>query len=351
MKKLVALILALGLVLTCIPALADAPTVKSTLPHDVYRNKPVPIFEITYRGTPYNWEILRIVNGKATPATVTDTDKTPLKATNLTNSTTVMWDYLNYGDYTEHDGGLNHQLVVSTQEGTKTIANFYVNWFADNLFDRVSLQSWIDPETVDDKQEEFVDPADSTTPVDHEEPDVFPNVWYPHNTVCVGGLEFRQEKPEVTNKWYNFAPIDLSVQGEQVFELVASNMYVIGSVVVTVDGDDVTVEWKLNKQGTTDANFQDESEFLTFFHNIDEVTSVEPKDIETSFEFGQPISIANDLGGDTNVLLYIRNVATYCNNLSYKYQNPIFHPNFDRNVPFRVAYQEEMRELMKMELQ
>ena len=48
-------------------------------------------------------------------------------------------------------------------------------------------------------------------------------MWYPHNTVCVGGLEFRQEKPEVTNKWYNFAPIDLNIQGEQVYELVASN--------------------------------------------------------------------------------------------------------------------------------
>ena len=171
--------------------------------------------------------------------------------------------------------------------------------------------------------------------------------WYPNNTICVAGLEFREVKPEVTSKWYNFAPIDLSEDGTQTFELVASNLFVIGKAIVTVSGDDVTVEWLLNKQGTEDANFESESEFLTFFHSIDDVTAVEPSQYEgPTYEFGQTISIANDLDGDTNVLLYIRNTATYCTNLSYQYQRPIYHAEYDRDASFRQARRVEMTNLM-----
>lgn len=171
--------------------------------------------------------------------------------------------------------------------------------------------------------------------------------WYPHNTVCVAGIEFRDVKPELTNKWYNFAAIDLSQDGTQTFDLVASNMYVVGTVTVTVAGDEVTVDWKLRKQGTTDANFESESEFLTFFNSLDAVTGVEPDGfVGPVYQFGQPISIANDLGGDTNVLLYIRNTATYCTNLSYKYQNPIYHEPYDANQAFRKLQRDVMFAIM-----
>lgn len=346
MKKLVALILALGLVLTCIPALADAPEIgdgqlyypTETWSSMIAHSSAKRLYEFPLDTEAHiNATIYEKNSGNFYVGAMNE-----LKSK---GRTTIWWNGVNSSGWHPNAGNSIDLLlrIVATNEDGTTIKDVPFTFYSGHNMESHS-EEYI-PEINEDPipEEERYQPE--------EEQKEFPNVCYPHNTVCVGGLEFRQEKPEVTNKWYNFAPIDLSVQGEQAFELVASNMYVIGSVVVIVDGDDVTVEWKLNKQGTTDANFQDESEFLTFFHNIDEVTSVEPKDIETSFEFGQPISIANDLDGDTNVLLYIRNVATYCNNLSYKYQKPIFHPNFDRNVPFRVAYQEEMRELMKMELQ
>lgn len=179
------------------------------------------------------------------------------------------------------------------------------------------------------------------------EKDTYPSFWYPHNTVCVAGIEFRDVKPELTNKWYNFAAIDLSQDGTQTFDLVASNMYVVGTVTVTVAGDEVTVDWKLRKQGTTDANFVSESEFLTFFNSLDAVNGVEPEGFTGPvYQFGQPISIANDLGGDTNVLLYIRNTATYCTNLSYKYQRPIYHEPYDANQAFRKLQREAMFAIM-----
>ena len=172
-------------------------------------------------------------------------------------------------------------------------------------------------------------------------------IWYFNNTVCVAGLEFREEKPEVTDKWYNFAAVDLSVEGEQVFDLVASNMYVVGKVIVNREGDSVTVDWKLNKQGAADGNFKSKAEFLGFFHDLDEVTTVIPSGVGISFEFGQPISIANDLDGDTNVLLYIRNVATYCNNLSFQFKNDTFHPRYWRNLKSYADARDAMRALMQ----
>lgn len=176
--------------------------------------------------------------------------------------------------------------------------------------------------------------------------------WYPHNTICVAGVEFRDVRPELTSKWYNFAAIDLSQDGVQVYDLVASNMYIIGSVIVNKAGDEVTVEWKLNHQGTTDANFQLEDEFLTFFSDLNAVTEIDPEKYEgPSYEFGQTISIANDLGGDTNVLLYILNQATYCNNLSYKYQKPIYHTRYWPDLDYRIAEREAMMVLVDADLQ
>lgn len=138
--------------------------------------------------------------------------------------------------------------------------------------------------------------------------------WYPDNTICVAGLEFREMKPELTNKWYNFLPIDLSIQGTQTFDLIASNLYIIGKVIVKVDGDNVTVNWELIHKNCCNANYLYRNEFFTFFHDLDSVKSVEPLDmLDQGHAFGKALSISKDLDGDTNVLLYIRNMATYCN--------------------------------------
>ena len=356
MKKLVALVLAVGLLLTCVSALAEVPKIGDS---EI-------LFAKEVNGEKTNTWSSKTEHSKTQELVEFSLSDDALVRASIYNSDTgefyvgVADGEYQAGKVTLYWNGVNSKgwhaprgqevnlviRVYASNENGSTKADIPLDFVSGhNMEDHEEI--FIPPIITDIIPEEYR-PENVPFEFDPEEP-IIDYQWYAHNNICVGGLEFRQEKPEVTNKWYNFAPIDLSVQGEQVFELVASNMYVIGSVVVTVDGDDVTVEWKLNKQGTTDANFQNESEFLTFFHNIDEVTSVEPKDIETSFEFGEPISIANDLGGDTNVLLYIRNVATYCTNLSYQYQQPIFHFNFDRNIPFRVAYQEEMRALMELE--
>lgn len=326
MKKLVALVLALCLALACVPALAAAPEVYQVdLPKEVEVGAPEPIFFITHRGDDYNWRVEKVTDDGNVPVFEEEGSTTVVLNEGTTDGdSVVVWDYWYDGDYTSYDGGNLHQLIIEGQNFAAMVYDFWVNFL-----------------TVGD----FI----STENIIEEEPQVVnPGKWYPNNTLCVAGIEFRDAKPELTKKWYNFAAIDLSQDGVQKFDLVASNMYVVGTVIVTVNGDEVTVDWKLNKQGTTDANFASEKEFLTFFSSLDAVTEVDPAKFEgPTYEFGQPYSIANDLGGDTNVLLYICNRATYCTNLSHKCLKPIYHPQYWPDTKPYIALRNAMAQLME----
>ncbi|MDD6682788.1 MAG: hypothetical protein PUE61_06475 [Clostridiales bacterium] len=162
--------------------------------------------------------------------------------------------------------------------------------------------------------------------------------WYPDNTACSFGPQFREVRPGLTDKWYMFTPIDLSVQGVQEYEYAASNLYVIGKVYVHVAGDQVTVTYQ-NFYETMGGNTQTQEEFFTFFPDLASVTDVNPETMGISgFAFGQPISIQNDLAGDTNVLLFVRNKVTYADYVT----NSAKLPRFWINHPDRVMIRNEM---------
>lgn len=166
------------------------------------------------------------------------------------------------------------------------------------------------------------------------------NTYYHNNTVCSFGPHYRDVTPGLTDLWYMFTPIDLTIQGRQTFELVASNMYVIGEVYVDVNGDSVLVTYHNyydGKGGTT----KPVSEHLNFFNAYVNVTlpnDVPVKKLEnppTNFAFGRPFSIMNDLGGDANVLMFVRNVVNY-----FRFPTPTkefrrFWPNTPENTALR----------------
>lgn len=322
MKKLVALLLMLGLLLTCVPAFALETS-------DVFGS--VDSDDAGSWGPPYNhseWKKMVGVDLKQGA-----------------KITAKVYD---------ESGKLFNTLVDGEQYGAGYLV---INWPAVNeegwhagkgehvTYD-LEITAEIDGETVT-----LHVPYDFYYAHDFADHEKYKVTWYPHNTICVAGIEFRKVRPELTSKWYNFAAIDLSADGVQTFDLVASNKYIIGTVTVTKFGDEVTVDWDLRRQGTNDANFKPEREFLTFFSDLNAVTEVEPDKFEgPTYEFGKPISIANDLGGDTNVLLYICNQATYCNNLSYEYKNPIYHAEYWPNLKWRIAVREAMMELVNADL-
>lgn len=139
------------------------------------------------------------------------------------------------------------------------------------------------------------------------------NVHFSRNTVSSFGPHFRDVTPGLTDKWYMFTPIDLSIQGRQTFVLAASNMYEVGEVFVDVFGDQVTVSYRMFHSGEDGFTTEVLSEFITFYNSYADVGIVEPEEMPgpSAFAFNQPFSIQQMLGGDTNVLMFIRNRITY----------------------------------------
>ena len=139
------------------------------------------------------------------------------------------------------------------------------------------------------------------------------NSYYPNNTVSSFGPHFRDVTPDLTDLWYMFTPIDLSLQGRQTFVLAASNMYEVGWVHVDVQGDGVIVTYEMMHEDEPGFTTETLSEFLTFYNEYADVGIAEPEDMPgpSAFAFGRPFSISYDLGGDTNVLMFVRNRITY----------------------------------------
>lgn len=162
-----------------------------------------------------------------------------------------------------------------------------------------------------------------------------------NNSVSSFGPHFRDVSPEKTKLWYMFTPLDLKIQGRQTYPLIASNMYVIGEVYVDVAGDTVRVSYH-NFYDGKGGNTENKREYLNIFNSYEE--AVIPNDIPaksyvdpaTKFRFNVPFSIQYDLGGDTDVVMSIRNVVNY-----WRFPKPEnaefrrFYPNLEENRALR----------------
>lgn len=136
--------------------------------------------------------------------------------------------------------------------------------------------------------------------------------WFPNNTACSMGLSLRDRTPGFTGKWYHVTPLDLSRQGEQRIPMVASNMYFVGEIRVKVEGDSVTISYRMLGDGFDTARVH--SEFLKLYPDLQAITSLEDDALTDGHAFNQPISIENDLNGDTKVVMLVRNILTYYTN-------------------------------------
>lgn len=142
--------------------------------------------------------------------------------------------------------------------------------------------------------------------------------YYAGNTVCSIGPRFRDESA-LTDDWYRFTPVDLSADGVQTFELIASDTYIIGQVTVTIADGMVTIDYAYVSDDVVE-----HSAFFTLLPSITETVTLDQEQL-TSCAFGQPVSIAEALKGDTKVLLFV------CNVVDYNTDMPITHvyPNSD----------------------
>ena len=90
-------------------------------------------------------------------------------------------------------------------------------------------------------------------------------------------------------------------------------------------------------------NTQTLTEYFTFFHDLNSVFEVEPERMgESGYLFSRPLSIARDLQGDTNVLLFVRNRVTYSTYAVSTHKLERYWPN----LPQRAALRSRMLILM-----
>lgn len=130
-------------------------------------------------------------------------------------------------------------------------------------------------------------------------------VWFPDNTMGVAGYSLRDMG--ITDKWYNVVPVNLTENGIYQIPLVASNMYMIGNAIVTVEDGNVTVDYKLHKHSPGGINMK--GECVKWFASMEDITAEFCSDPQSDLAFGQAVPTAElgDVG-----YLFICNRVTYC---------------------------------------
>lgn len=154
---------------------------------------------------------------------------------------------------------------------------------------------------------------------------------YPNNTMCVAGLSLREMYPGLTDRWYHILPVDLTKEGVFRYRNVVSNMYFMGYTEVTVKDGKVTVDYAIPY-----GNVTPEQNCLAWFTSVDEITHEFLENPTSSFRFGVPVDIQQDLKGQNIAILFI------CNRISYQI------PLNSRNL-FPAMYspnQDEMKSLI-----
>ncbi len=128
--------------------------------------------------------------------------------------------------------------------------------------------------------------------------------WRYQQAVCSLGIRYRDIRPEWTQRWYMFTPLDLSLEGEFTYDLIASNIHRVGTVTVTVTQGKAVISYSMNR------SVEIESMGFTLFHDLKSVEDPEHFDLSL-FSFDQEISIEDDLSGDERVLLQIMGSINY----------------------------------------
>jgi len=160
---------------------------------------------------------------------------------------------------------------------------------------------------------------------------------YDNNTVCSFGPQFRDISPRMTKLWYMFTPVDLSEEGTQTFDLIAGNLFVVGKVSVTVENGRFQVDYRYNS-----ARIQTGREYFNIFPDYKGIEESDLENLHTQkrFSYGKSYSIADKLDGDTSVILFVCNTATFKKTTRGVGEYYKTHPD-------RVAQREKMMKMLE----
>lgn len=302
MKRIVSILAVLALLLCSTAALAAAPTLSDDLPKRVYYGTEEPVFNVTYNGSKFRWmSVWKDESGTYQyDNSDTHTTDTPLIA--LYPGKAAADDWLE-----SHPGQKQEWVLFLLGEDFENIVFDYTRAYFEedgrtyHLLEKGGKLSGDINIKYDPKTDTYI-------PVSRYK-------WQLNNIRSVGP-RFCDITPELTDKWFRFTPVDLSQDGLQMFDMISGDHYLVGTVAVLVKGDKVKVSYKYSIPNVTE---KDEYTYFTFFPDYDSVTTVEPEKIENRFEYDVESSIANDLGGDTDVLLYMCNKAMHTDEYTHAF--------------------------------
>ncbi len=144
----------------------------------------------------------------------------------------------------------------------------------------------------------------TATPAPSAKPSDTPDHWRYSQTLSSLGIRFRDAAPALTDKWHMFTPLDVSKDGETVIPLIAGGISQVGEVTVAVADGTVQIKFALYR-GVELLDIG-----CTLFHDLNRIDTVDMKQ-QNQYPFRQSIRIAEDLGGDTSVLLYVFGHVNY----------------------------------------
>lgn len=291
MKRIVSILAVLVLLMCSTAAFASAPTLSHDLPKEVYYGTSEGVFKVKYNGSTYRW--LSVYWDEAA-------GKYEYDNSGMTNGDAdLLARYMGDDWLEEHPGEkLPFALLLLGEDfETVTLDYTWTKYTDENGNDYALLEIG---GGLSAKIKITYDEDGNPVPVRRYK-------WQLNNIRSVGP-RFRDITPELTDKWFRFTPVDLSEDGLQIFDMISGDHYLVGTVSVLVNGDAVKVSYKYNIPNVTE---EDDYTYFTFFSDYDSVTTVEPEEIENRFEYDVEYSIANDLGGDTDVLLYMCNKAMH----------------------------------------
>ena len=142
------------------------------------------------------------------------------------------------------------------------------------------------------------------TPTPSAKPTDTSDNWRYAQTLSSLGIRFRDATPALTDKWHMFTPLDLSEDGETVIPLIAGGISQVGEVTVAVADGAVQIKYALYR-GVELLDIG-----CALFHDLDRVDTVD-MNRQKQYPFRQTIRIAEDLDGDTSLLLYVFGHVNY----------------------------------------
>lgn len=159
-----------------------------------------------------------------------------------------------------------------------------------------------------------------------------PRLTLNNNTMCAMGPRLRDvdlsPNPN-SDRWYMFTPVDVFMDGVQKYDLVASNLYVVGTMTVTVENGVMTVDYDLNSD-----KIKIDLEFFTVLHSMKDIDEYEPEQLlSLRMRAGEPIDLEEKFGMDTNLVVY------FCSRVSYTYDSANMKPYSDTTARMQKVIQ------------